>query len=652
MPIKFTCPHCKRAMVVPDSLAGKKGRCKACQKILTVPNPATAKPPAKGQPNAAAPKIETPAPAPPPPRPADVEAEAAALFADEPKTEEPVEVKNIELNCPFCDEPIHFPVGLAGKREPCPECRRIIKVPELVKKEPKDWRKADQRGPAGARLPDQPALEGAWGSSEAGRVGRKTLEEVGVIAKTKPPRTLWQKVRWPAAGVTAFFLVVGLSWGGYRWWVQRGIERALKEALDYAASPNAVKEVGATGQAALYMGAGEFYLRSKTVDNKDGPAGEVNKQIGKAITTLQAARSDDERDAVLTDLALALVELGGPEAEAHKGLRLSWQKTQPLLATVLNPVPNPFHDPEARREAVRAVCQRLIERGETKRVLQLVNQVYSEPNDEQAAALSVVGVELFKAGKMTEANQAADSALELYSTKKAADDNAKDKEPKKEEKRPRLRAEVVALAKLLDKPVPRLDEDAEKEDKANERIGQVEGLARKGDWDAAKRKAADPELDERGRFRALLALAAVDLKSADAAGTVDNAIQAAEKLGRKPELSWSFLCLTKLALAAGLPEDRVQTLADNIIAKPALRGRAQLAVFRARLAKAQKPIEESVADKIDPKSLSRTLAAEDLARRNTRLGTSWADKVKAWPQPRQAFGALGVALGMQDRDTK
>jgi hypothetical protein len=29
-----------------------------------------------------------------------------------------------------------------------------------------------------------------------------------------------------------------------------------------------------------------------------------------------------------------------------------------------------------------------------------------------------------------------------------------------------------------------------------------------------------------------------------------------------------------------------------------------------------------------------------------------ADKLKAWPQPRQAFGALGVALGMQDRDTK
>jgi hypothetical protein len=641
MPIKFTCPHCKRAMVVNEGLAGKKGRCKACQKILTVPNPATAKPPADGQPKAAAPKIETPAPAPPPPRPADVEAEAAALFADEPKTEEPAEVKNIELNCPFCDELIHFPVGLAGKREPCPECRRIIKVPELVKKEPKDWRKADQRGPAGARLPDQPALEGAWGSSEAGRVGRKTLEEVGVIAKTKPPRTLWQKYRWPTIGAAAFFLLVVSAWGGYRWWVQRGIERALKDALDYAASPEAAKEIGAPGQAALYIGAGEFHLRNKTVDKKDRP--EAPKYFGKAITALQQARSSDERDGISMDLALALVDVGGSQAEANQGARLRWEDTQKLLVAALNLI----HDPEARREAVRAVCQRLIERGETKRILQLFQQVYAEPNDEKAAALSVVGMELFKAGQKTEAGQAADIALELCSEKKAANDKTKDKE-KKEEKRPRLRAEVVALGILLGKSVPRLGEDAEKEDKDNERIGRAEGLARQGDWDKAKTVLS--ELDENGRFRALLALAAaaVDGKSADAAGAVDNALQAAEKLSGKPELSWPFLRLTKLALAAGLPEDRVQTFTDTI-AKRALRGLAQLAVFRARLAKAQKPIEENAADKIDSKSLSRALAAEDLARRNTRLGTNWADKAKAWPQPRQAFGALGVALGMQDR---
>src|SRR5215813_13689129 len=114
MPIKFTCPHCKRAMIVNEGLAGKKGKCKACQQILTVPNPAMAKAPVNRQSTSAAPKVETaPPPPPPPPRPVDIEAEAAALFADEPKKEEPVEVKSIDLNCPYCDEPIHFPADRA-----------------------------------------------------------------------------------------------------------------------------------------------------------------------------------------------------------------------------------------------------------------------------------------------------------------------------------------------------------------------------------------------------------------------------------------------------------------------------------------------------------------------------------------------------------
>src|SRR6185312_8728743 len=113
------------------------------------------------------------------------------------KIEEPVATENIDLNCPYCDEAIHFSVDLAGKKAPCPECKRIIKVPELVKKEPKDWRKADPRGPAGARPTDQPAPEGAWGSVAASAVGKQSLVEAGVIPQKKPPRTLWQKTRWP-----------------------------------------------------------------------------------------------------------------------------------------------------------------------------------------------------------------------------------------------------------------------------------------------------------------------------------------------------------------------------------------------------------------------------------------------------------------------
>jgi hypothetical protein len=637
MLIKFTCPHCKRPMNVNESLAGKKGRCKACQQILTVPNPALAKPQAEGQSVAAAPKVETPAPPPPPP-PADVEAEAAALFADEPKTEEPVETESIDLNCPYCDEPIHFPVDLAGKRAQCPECKHIIKVPDLVKKEPKDWRKTETRGPAGARLPDQPAPEGAWGSATAGKVDQKSLEQAGVIPTVKPPRTPWQRVRWLAAAAAAVFLLTGLSWGGYRWWLQQSIDRAVKEALDYAASQEAAREVGPIGQAALYFGAGDLYLHS----DAERRGVKARDQFGKAFTTyLQTARSSDERDLILTDLAVAQVELGGqahtPETDAE--VQIPWEDggIHKLLIATLTQIGNL----EARREAVRAVGQRLIARGENQRALSLANQVFPKPSDEKAAALSIVGLELLKADDRTTAERALMDALDLYKEK------APNGKGKKEKPLP-LRAEVAALCLLLEKQLPKLGKDPEKEDKANERIGQIVWLARNQRWDEARQKAAAFGPDEQGRFRALFALAdaAVDSKAANASGDVENALISAEKLGKKPELSRSILHLTELALAAGLSEERVQTLADGI-ANPALRGRAQLAVLRVRLAKTQQPVEKDVADKIEPRSLAHLLAMEELARHNASLSTSWTDKVKSWPQPSKAFGLLGAARGMQ-----
>src|SRR5579871_6775567 len=206
MPIRITCPHCQRGMLVDERLAGKKGRCKACQQPITVPPLPTSN-------NSSAPQTST-APAASSTNgekdgaaaPVDVEAEAAALFSDEPKVEEPVQTQTIDFNCPFCDEAIKLSADLAGKRAPCPECKKIIKVPELVKKDPKDWRKVEARGPSGAKLPDQPELEGAWSSRTVGSVGKQSLEEAGVLPKVAPPRTLWQKYRWPVLGVSALLV--------------------------------------------------------------------------------------------------------------------------------------------------------------------------------------------------------------------------------------------------------------------------------------------------------------------------------------------------------------------------------------------------------------------------------------------------------------
>lgn len=623
MAIKITCPHCKRGMLVPEQLAGKRGRCKACQHILTVPKlPESNPPPAEPA------KPEAPSPV-------DVEAEAAALFTDELKPPEPAEVKTIDFNCPYCDEPIQLSADLAGKRGQCPECKNIIKVPDLVKKDPKDWRKVETRLPSGARLPDEPAPEGAWASTAVRKVGQQSLVEAGVVPKTQPPRTLWQKIRWPVLGVGLLLVLSVGGLMGYRWWARRAIEHLVQEALAFADSA----EVEATTKAALSVAASEYYLLSGTAhpDPRTGrstpPAVAANNQFGKALTALRSASQGDERDAVLADLALALVELGGDKADIDQERRLPWDKTQQLLVATLGQIQNG----EARLLALRAVAQRLGERGQNVRILPLTNQVYpptdAEKTADKAAALAAVGLDFLKANDRPSAEKAAREALNLY----------EDKKP------PPLRAEVIALARLLDmKNVPAAG-DNDDDDKGNAHVGEVAALARQGNWDKARRRASADDFDEVVQFHARLAIAAaaVDAQMSNTAD-IEAALKMARELGDDAELSWSLLRLTQLALATALPHDRVQALADHI-GNTAVRGRAQLAVLRARLAQMNQSIEDTAADKIDAKTLARSLAALALARHNTRLGANYAGVVQSWPQPLKAFGSLGVALGLQDR---
>src|SRR5205807_4009957 len=104
---------------------------------------------------------------------------------------------------------------LAGKKAPCPnpECRRIIKVPELAKVDPKDWRKAHHAGPSLAKPNVGPAPEGVSASTNTTLVSGKALLEAGVITKRQKPRTLTQKLLWPVlSGTTLLALAVGGWW--------------------------------------------------------------------------------------------------------------------------------------------------------------------------------------------------------------------------------------------------------------------------------------------------------------------------------------------------------------------------------------------------------------------------------------------------------
>src|SRR5262249_23762758 len=148
---------------------------------------------------------------------------------DEPAA--PVETKTIDFTCIYCDSPVRVSADLAGKQTPCPECRRIIKVPVLEKKGPVDWRKADVHGPSGARRDDTP-LEGAWGSATSARtVSRAALEEAAAIPQVKESLTAKQWVvrgGLAAAAVATVAISVILVSG---WLSDRAQKRALDKAL-------------------------------------------------------------------------------------------------------------------------------------------------------------------------------------------------------------------------------------------------------------------------------------------------------------------------------------------------------------------------------------------------------------------------------------
>jgi hypothetical protein len=614
MPINFTCPHCQKPLKVKDELAGKKGACPACKKPLTVPGPAAA-------PKAAAPPN---GPSPPAPAPAvDVEAEAAALFADAP-AQAKAAPQFIDFPCPYCDEPLHLDAALAGKKTPCPSCRRIISVP-LPKVEKKDWRGLDTRLPSGAQRPTEPAPEGAWGSTAPRRVSTEALDEAGLIPQKRVPRTVGQQVRRGLLAAVAVAVVAVAAVGGWKWWSAGRQERALKAALAFADS-DAGKRLGPAAQAALRTGAGEYFARGRKPQGAPRAAEQLGKALG-LLTPPASGEAEREREAALAELALAWVGLGGGPEDLEREKRLKWDDVQKRVQTTLAAI----QTPEARLEALREVAERLIAAGQSARVLPLVRNLYPGDGPDQAEARAVVALELLKGGDEKSGNEAAGEALAIF---------APGHKP-----RPQLRAPVVVLALVLRQQPPAPEKNSV-EDEKQDLVGHAEGLARLGKPDEARARArAGGNYGSEVAFRALVGVAAGTADKAD----VEAAVAMAPAVKGLPDAAWPLLRLTRLAARAALPEDTLNKLA-SAVAVPALRGQAQLAVLRARLAAAPGVVGEDAARQVEGKGVAHLLAREALARHNVRHDSGWAKLVQGWEEPERAFGSLGVALGMQGKD--
>jgi hypothetical protein len=606
MPITFTCSHCQSRMSVPDQMAGKRGKCSRCKGAVIVPAGTT-----NGEPAAAAPAAG----------PVDLEAAAAAAFADEALEEKAAE--KIEFTCPQCDEPVALAVDLGGKKHPCPHCRRIISVPMPRVGERKNWRDAGPKLPSAARRDEAPAPEGAWGSTQTRGPSAETLKEVGLIPEKHKPLTLTQKLR-PFLLLGLVVLLVGGGWLVVSQVMNQGRQqKALEQALALADSDKGAEKVGGQpGQAVLSAYAGRYYLRGNNASKAREEFSKVVARLDQArrIVTRQGGEPSPEWDALLVETAPAVVKLSGTRDQVESDVRRPPAEVQKVLLATLAGI----RDHEGRLEGLRRVAADMTAQGEAERVVPLTMQAFASADADQAEALAVAGLELFRAGKKDEAGKAHDEAVKVSG----------------KGERPDVRSAVVALSFALRGSSPDPGKKGGPEAQERYLIGKAAGLAWKENVNGARAEVQNsPNAD--GRFRALLEIADQTGKAED----VEASLTELSKVQTKTRLAWSIVRLIRMGQKAGVSAERLEQAAGFL--PPPLLGWGQFHLLRGRLKSSRAVEPADMLDKVPAGSVAQQAARVELSWHNTYQDRSWERTVAGWEEGPRAFGSLGVALGMQ-----
>jgi len=581
MPISFKCPHCKKSLKVKDELAGKKGACPACKKALMIPVPV------------------------------DYEALAAAALSEAPQTkveeqqQEPTKVsRTIDFNCPYCDAELHLSAELGGKKEPCPECKRIIKVPMLVQERAKDWRTVQQKtGPSGAAAnAQQPQLEGVWDTTQKARVSTEALEEAdAIIEEDEEPVGIlgWTKRIAIVGGVVGVVVlaVVFIS----RAQSAKTQKDALGQALLIAEGKSADKiELSPAWRAEVFRATGEFDLSKGKAE--------------KALTSFKKARGQFPRqdgpppldqDLMLMRVALAVVDLGGDTKEVADDERLEWDSAAKELRSTLGGI----GALDVKALAVREVTAKLLKKQQAGVAVNLVRMLSAD----EGSPIRAIWVGL-----------AHDPSLPL----KEAD--LKDMREQVKRQVPPPSAAKGALDKVT-------------------RLGYAEARAREGKYDEALQI-----VEARGPGADCVQAALIVADVAEEKGTgerkrfLDTAFQHAER-SRDTLSPWLRLQLVRAAVRAGDME-RAQELKKALPAdaKADFKSWAALEIFRAELAKTQGEADVNLVlnSGTDKDSLPRALAWEALARHNIRISSDIRRSVDTVDDPRvRPFILVGIALG-------
>ncbi len=624
MTIKFDCPNCLRKLSVKDELAGKKGKCPGCQKNVLIPAATTQR-----TANPAATPARTPEPAEPPlpplPPPPSVdgpersqeEIDAAAMDALFEKPAEDAPPDEITFDCPMCGEKMTVSAELAGKREQCRECRRIVKVPNLEEKKPKDWREMDRQAPPPPTGEGTP--EDQLGATTTTGVSQEGKEEFDLIPRREKPIPFGDRVLPYVLNSLIGLLVLGLTWGALGWW-STGYEQQLFATVTAAMEGEAGKKLGREGVAALRIGMAEYHFRRKAADSAE--KGRAQLEAALAGVSAGSGHGDKERDLVLIDLAHAVLDHAAEKADpaVERGEKLSLDEAQKILVGAFRSM----SIPEAKQEAIRQIGRRLLAMGYPERALALASLSSSTPAD-RAEAQAIVGLALFATDRKEMATQAVNLALEPFG---GSD-------------RPLVGVAVLVLAELTGRPAPEVRTGL-LDEKNNGTVARAEVLARSGKLDEARAQAASVQHNDKVRLRSLIAIAAVG-----EAPDIDAAVRQLEALRRDPNLSaWLPYRLVQIAAEARLSAERLRAIA-GLVNDRDLRARAGLLALRQELASATGvlPAPGAEVEKLDAKSVGRLLALEFLCRHNTTMNSSWGNDIQGWEEPARAFGALGILQG-------
>jgi DNA-directed RNA polymerase subunit RPC12/RpoP len=630
MAIEFDCPHCGHHYRLKDDLAGKAAQCKNCRKKITVPQAVTV---------------------PDDPPPVDVEAAALAAWADAPQAEEDPSKKLIPVECSYCGHKWTEPLTRAGKNTLCPnpECKQRVKIPE-PKDETYDWRQTRTKGPSLAKE-NQQKLEGVQDAADVKQLSPETVRET-ILEDDVEPRPLKQKVLFAVLAVSLLAgLVFGVMYGlssrkeGKE---DRLMEEAQKEFADFAASAEALpKDEVPLFTAAMHLAGAEHALRH---DSKEKLKLSMD-HYAKAQVALRQAPYTPARNAAVAELAVAILALGGTEEQAREQVRIRWTpdygvKTRPneQLFTVHQELEKVLRlvttaDADFRAYLARRLTRELVKRDQTAIATDLIPaMLFSQAEQPEGRAL--VALELYRLNPASQhARREADA---LAGTKGASS--------------PSVQTLFLVLKPTNAPGVPALSKSGTLSESS--RLAHTGALLLEKKWADALAVAQRPSTRPEEQLRALALCADW---SDDPGPALDAALpivinatgpKARKEVNLPP---FAILRLAQIAAATGKAEQARQ-FADGMPddgAKAWARGD----VARMRLAAAPKEKGEETWLELpdDPKKYraGHAWGLVWIARQNARISGDRGEEAKrvgAWPAPFSAFGKVGVALGVQDRE--